>query len=426
MKSESRIRELTNDWCSGNLDAESKAELEELLRENPEHRRLFLEYRAMESALRPAASIPAAAPAPSRRGWQSYAITGLAACFVALLAGVLIFWPDRPESIATLTGNSGAVLWTGDGGEVSHDLATGEDIGGGTLETLAADAWAEIAFPDGTTLAVSGHSAITISEQDGQKIMRLREGSLSVEAAKQPAEAPILLMTPSAEATILGTQLNVSVDDFATLVVVNEGLVEVERLADGSIQKVPEQHQVVAALETGAEFMAVPRLKFVEVWKSNLPHDRRYGEWRPHSNGLPGAQQARPMLWREEPERPMLLHVASIDPSPNNRPPVQLTVGSSLRIEGRLNRSFEVIFGLTAWQAEGGFAGKYSAVAAIDVASNSDGRFQIELPIEKFERLKEVFSPSPLGRELADFWAVTITEDVGLEIISVELLKQPE
>ena len=422
-KMESRIRELTNDWCSGKLNAESKAELEELLRASPEHRRLFLEYRTTEAALRSAASIPLS-PAPSLRPrWQSYAITGLAACFAVLLASVLIFWPEQPEPIATLTGKSGAVLWTGDGGEVVHDLDTGDAIEGGTLETLAADAWVEVKFSDGTTLSVSGNSAITISEQEGQKIMRLREGSLSVDAVKQPAGLPMLLMTPSAEARVLGTQFNVSTDKSITRVNVNEGLVEVERLADGSVQKVPEKHQIVAALEGETPFEAVPRRDFVEIWKSNLPSDSRYGEWRPASGEIPGAQQARPLLWRENPEKPVLLHVASIDPSPKDSPPVRLTSGSRFRVQGSINRNHLLIFGLTIFHEGGGYAGKYSVAREVKADHDAGGRFDVELPIEEFRREKEVFPESLLGLELVDFWVITLRENVGHEVVSVELAK---
>ena len=423
MNTDDRIRELINKSCSGLLEESERSEFEETLRRSPDARRLYLEYRATESALRSTASVPIP-EIPSRRlSWQTYALYGLAAAFIALLACVFVFWPAASGSIATVTGKAGAVLWTGDGGEVRHHLDAGDRIGGGTLETLASDSWAEFEFLDGTTMTASGQSAITISDQDGQKIMRLREGTLSVDAAEQPAGAPMLLMTPSAEARVLGTQFNVSTDDITTRVIVNEGLVEVERLADGSVQRVPENHLIVAELDGQADFKAVPRLGLVETWNSNLPHDRRYGEWRPAADGLPGAQQARPMLWRENPEKPMLLHVASIDPSPKDSPPVRLASGSRFRIRGRLDEGSTVLFGLTTLHAKGGFAGKYITAVPVEPDHGSNSTFELELPIERFEREKEVFPASLPGLELADFWALTITENVGLEIIEVELLK---
>ena len=423
MNTDTRLRELINEWCSGNIDPESMEELDDLLNRSPENRQLFLEYRAAESALRSVAYDHEEAMPPNQTRWQTYAIGILATCVIVLLASAVVFWPSPSNTIATISGKSGAVLWTGDGGEVFHDLNAGDAIGGGTLETLASDSWAKITFPDGSNLAVSGHSAITISEQKDQKIMRLREGTISLHASKQPARSPMLLVTPSAEVRVLGTQLNVSADSFSTRVNVNEGLVEVERLADGSVQKVPERHLVVASLETNTEFSAVPRQNFVEIWKSNLPHDRRYGEWRPRSEELPGAQQARPLLWRENPERPLLLHVASIDPSPGDSPPVRLASRSRLRIQGRLHRPHKLIFGITAYKMGGGFTGKYSLSAMAEPNHEKAGQFEAVFPIEDFQREKKVFPPSLLGLELADFWALSISENVGLEIIEVELIK---
>ena len=423
MNKDDRIRELINKWCSGVADETERSEFEEILRRSPGARRLYLEYRATESALRSATSVPLRELPRPKHSLQTYLLSGLAAAFIALLACVFAFWPSPSESIATVTGKAGAILWTGDGGEVRHHLDAGDRIGGGTIETLASDSWAEIEFLDGTTMTISGHSAITISEQEGQKIMRLRQGALSVDAAEQPAGARMLLMTPSAEARVLGTQFNVSTDEIATRVIVNEGLVEVERLADGAVERVPENHLIVAELNRQADFKAVPRREFVETWKSNLPRDRRYGEWRAASGSLPGAQQARPMLLREDPEKPLLLHVASIDPSPGENPPVRLTADQRIRIRGRLNKDSTVVFGLTTLHARAGFAGKYVAYVPVTPVHSDNSIFEVEVPIEGFKREKEVFPESLLGLELADFWAVTIIENVGLELIEVELLK---
>ena len=129
------------------------------------------------------------------------------------------------------------------------------------------------------------------------------------------------------------------------------------------------------------------------------------------------------MLLREDPEKPLLLHVASVDPSPKDSPPVRLTSGSSFRVRGRLKAGHTVVFGLTTLHARGGFAGKYVSYVPVEPSHDANATFEVELPIEGFQREKEMFPESPLGLELADFWALTITNNVGLEIIEVELLK---
>ena len=130
-----------------------------------------------------------------------------------------------------------------------NSLNTGDLINGGTLETLAANSWAEIEFFDGSTIWVSGSALLTLSDGEQGKFIHLRRGDLSADVATQPAGKPLRLMTPSAEAEVLGTQFNITAGPDSTRVSVNEGLVSVERLADGSVQEVPANHLVVAALE---------------------------------------------------------------------------------------------------------------------------------------------------------------------------------
>lgn len=103
MNPDDRIRELINAWCSGHLDEESLLELEDRLRQSPDARRLFLEYRATESALRSASLIRELSPAPDRRRWKDRALAGLAVTVVALLGCFVLLWPSRSDTtIATV------------------------------------------------------------------------------------------------------------------------------------------------------------------------------------------------------------------------------------------------------------------------------------------------------------------------------------
>ena len=51
------------------------------------------------------------------------------------------------------------------------------------------------------------------------------------------------------------------------------------------------------------------------------------------------------------------------------------------------------------------------------------GRFEIDLPLEDFPRLKNRFPNSPLGHEIVYIWIQTLKEDAGLEIVHMELLQ---
>jgi len=262
---------------------------------------------------------------------------------------------------------------------------------------------------------------VTFSQDDRGKMIRLRRGDLSVDAAPQPEGKPLRLITPSAEAEVLGTQFNVTADSYSTRVSVNKGVVSVRRLADGSVQRVEADQQVVAALERASEFKATPRQRHIDTWVSQLPRDIRYGGFLPGEAAGAGVLQARPLMWRENPEKPVLLHVASVDPSGEHLPPVRLTDGANIRIRGKLKKKHWLVFGLTTLGPQGGFAGKFETYRELEVDAENGGEFEVVLPLESFKRQKECFPESAAGLELFDCWILTVEEDVGLEIISVAL-----
>ena len=177
-----------------------------------------------------------------------------------------------PRKSQTVTGLDGPIRWTGDGGQVIDALGCRKpDSRRERSRRSPRDSWAEIEFLDGTKVAASGRSAITLSDHDGRKTLHLREGNLSIDAVPQPASSPLRLITPSAEAEVLGTQFNVIADSFSTRLTVNEGLVRVKRLADGRVQEVPANHVVVAALEQRTDFLAVPRRNYAGNMEEQVP-----------------------------------------------------------------------------------------------------------------------------------------------------------
>jgi hypothetical protein len=93
-----------------------------------------------------------------------------------------------------------------------------------------------VRFPDGTRLELGSDSAlreITVRE-GGAKAAFLERGRLAARVARQPAGRPMLLVTPHAEARVLGTRLILSVEPEATRLEVKEGRVGLKRLSDGA------------------------------------------------------------------------------------------------------------------------------------------------------------------------------------------------
>ncbi len=176
--------------------------------------------------------------------------------------------PSVDLPIARISGLSGPLQWTGDGGRVTYDLSAGAELSGGTIEGLASGSWFELEFNDGSTATISGNSMLTFSDH-GQKVLHLKQGNLSSNVKPQPPGKPMLIYTRSAMLEVLGTQFEVEAERAATTLNVSEGKVRVKRFSDGSTVDVPARHRVVAAADR--DMLPKPVPHSVSQWKSELP-----------------------------------------------------------------------------------------------------------------------------------------------------------
>lgn len=430
--------ELLQRYFLGTITEDEMAELDRRLQDDGDLRGRFAAAARLDTNLREAASSsahesqePKVASLQARR----HVLIGLASAAVLLL-GAVLFMQFRPAPVLEESGGTaatilriaelnGGVTWIADGSQVEEHPVVGAELTGGTLEVSSLDSSAEVIFGDGSSIWISGPAVVTFSDGDAGKLIRLREGDLSLDVSPQPPGRPMRVSTSSAEAVVLGTQFNLSANSSSTSLAVNEGRVRVTRLADGSVQEVEADHQVVAALEGESKFVARPRGEHVRIWKSELPRDARQGKWSPGAGTGPGTLRAVAHLFRGDHGDeidPILLHTAVVGPSIGAIPPVLLTEGARFRIHGRLKRSFRVSFGFGTHHARGGFSGKFDTQREIDVAQDGAGRFELELSLGEFSRLRSRFPESPVGHELVWFWIQTPKKNVGLEVFSVELI----
>ena len=432
-----RFDELCQSYLLGTISGEEMEELDQRLKDDEGSRAKFTAAARLDTNLRDAASSfegkdeAKSSIIPATQKWRF----GLGMVAALVMAAILTsqfyrgsFSEESPgaiEEIARVADFNGAVTWIADGEQIEGYLEVGNDLSGGTLEVSSLDSWAELVFRDGSSVWVSGPAVVTISEGDGGKMIRLREGDLSLDVSPQPEGKPMRVITPSAEAVVLGTQFNVSASSSWTSLTVNEGKVQVTRLADGSVQEVEADHRVVAALEHENPFQASPRGNSVRIWKSEFPRDIRQGSLRFEAEGSPAALRAETHLFRGdhgEKIDPILLHSAVVGPAAGKMQPVLLSKGARFRIHGRLDQSFQVSFGFGTHHARGGLSGKFSTERRIQIEPDTDGSFEVELALDDFERVRSRFVASPVGHELGWFWVQTAKKDVGLSIYNVELL----
>ena len=85
-----------------------------------------------------------------------------------------------------------------------------------------------------------------------------------------------------------------------------------------------------------------------------------------------------------------------------------------------------LLIGLTTQHLKGGFAGKHHAYRNAENVSQEGGDFELEIPVEEFTPEEPEHPKSAVGLGLYDWWCLTINEDAGLSVLSVELLAPDE
>ena len=228
------------------------------------------------------------------------------------------------------------------------------------------------------------------------------------------------VFTPSAEAEVLGTQFNVLANAYSTRLNVNEGLVRVKRLSDGSTEQVRPDHEITASLEAETDFVAKRREQSGIAWQSDLGRGHLVGVGALTAHGTVRAQTH---LWRgdaklgEKLEKPILLHTITFHPSTERQPRIKIQDGQRFVLKGRTTQDGQVHVGFSANEWNGGLYGKYATSRKVTAPE-----FEIEIPLSGMNRTKSVFAEHPEGQELIHIWIHSVRREIGLEIESVELL----
>jgi len=438
------LLELIEQVLAGNASDEQMRQLDARLLASAEDRKFYLHRLNLHSALRrrfahdteeePATPLEPAggeqgvagtqSRAPARRTRWPWAVA--AAAVVLLIATVYLQQPTAERPIAKITGLSGSLQWTGDGGRVLDELKVGTELPGGTVEGMTPGSWFELEFNDGSTVALSGNATLTFSDR-GQKALHLKDGNLSGNVKPQPAGKPMLIYTRSAMLEVLGTDFEVEAELAATTLNVSKGTVRVKRFSDGSTVDVPAKHRVIAAADREMRPLPVP--ESVGSWQSqlHLGPGGAQGKWSLRT----GAREAKLEAVPYTTPRGATIYTAGFGVSYGDRPPVILQGDSRLRVRGRIASPHPVYFGVTVQHAGGEFAGRFQTIRP--TAEFSAGQeFEVALELRDFRldpslnEMKDKLSNVPFGLIVDSIWCHTLNTQAGLEIIEVELIPPTE
>ena len=451
-------------YADGAISSDDLATLEELVRTDPRVREQFLETLNVRAALeeiafdeaafasqRPTVSRPVQdrvrQPVRGRAVRIAVQLIGVAAVVIATIVAAYLLGLGQEPNVVTITALNGEARWTGNGGRITHTLATGQRLPGGTLELLSADSWVEFKFQDGSTANLSALSTVTVSGRK-QKQLRLQRGHLCATVRPQPEGFPLLVHTQAARLEASETQCNVDAAEEMTTLTVNRGRVRLQRSSGGRVIHVPALHQIVASMDGSLQLEAAPQQEPVFRWTSNLKTDVVFGKWAPNlwhtGKRLKEAVADGTMTKKEAIQAYKAAATLDDDghgsvwtkPSPygslillsvsRSAERVRLRSDTVFRIEGRLYGPAQVEFGIGTDFPQGGFAGKYRVAMKPEQIHGKAGEFSVDVSLHEVQRIQPQFPDTPVGQELAHWWCIARNEESSvakLEITNVQLLE---
>jgi ferric-dicitrate binding protein FerR (iron transport regulator) len=356
---------------------------------------------------------------PMTTGW---ALLAASVALLALATTMFFSQPAGAPKIATITGLSGPLLWTGDGGRVVQDLNVGLGLVGGTIEGMTPDAWFELEFNDGSTVTISGNSMLTFSD-DGQKNLRLKEGAFSANVTPQPKGKPMLIRTRSALFEVVGTRFSIDAGPAASTLTVNEGMVLATRLSDGVSVETTSKLKVVVSADQALTPTPVP--DSVHSWMSQLQRGPKWtrGEWVKGE----GDQDAQLKTIPYTTESGKTIYTASFRVSSGDNPPVVLSPDSRIRVRGAMTSLHPLYVGVTLRDSAGDFGGRFQIIQPPDEFAGGHG-FEIVLQLSDYRldpSLKHIQDKLPndlFGLTVNSIWCHTLDKQAGLTVTSIEIL----
>lgn len=340
----------------------------------------------------------------------------LAASIAVLAASAWLFFTSKPDAVLTLVESTGTVAWSD--GTV---IASGETLPAGTLETVGEASSALLRFDDGSLITLHGDAELSFASEH-QKVLSLTRGTLSAEVRPQPAGRPMLIRTPSAVAEVVGTAFDLSARSEDTLLKVDEGLVKLKRLADGSEIDVPANRSAVASLDTGAALDTASTPEPLTAWRFDFTTQTPPRDWRGYSKN--GTMHASPYVAKKMPDGRIVTHYGISIRTAMLEQPVRLvaTERSVIRYRLRCEQAYTLQLMLLTHKTNGEFGGNFlTLLDESELRPAADGWCEIEVPLTRFSAISKKHA-SHSGNILTSVLIFSASADTRLAVSNFELL----
>lgn len=214
-----------------------------------------------------------------------------AAAGLLLAVGLFLVVPSGGSSSATVIGDRGSIERAGQTlrlGSQPHAVADGD--------VLVADGSALLLrFSDGTEVELSSGARMSVrsGSLSGAKHLELERGALLARVAKQKSDESLLVATPQAHATVLGTTFRVRIESVGTRLTVEEGRIAFARSSGGERLEVVGGRSAIANIDGSLALIEpvkppVVRVKPVWVPEPFSPTGGRpFGDDSPYNQVIP-------------------------------------------------------------------------------------------------------------------------------------------
>ncbi len=433
-------QELVIRYLDGRLSAEESAQLGQFLAQDAAARELLMESAELAVMVadleRTATARESWSHGPAdpwtersesaRRDFTRFWQWSLAACAAALGAiSYLALANQAKPPIAEVREVTGVTHYFCSTGRTEAVLQRGMSlVAGDLIESRSCDAWITLEVTRGATLTIAGHSAIRVQHSDASELrFELMEGSLWFSPTPRSLGPRVIVSTPVFDVQFHDSMLNIQTSSSESIVRVGQGSAEVTRKLDATTVETKAGFQTYVSLGDKGKLLAVPQPVPVSQWTSQQMKGTEVllGNWLPATDNERTRLGAAPLLWPVPEHEPVMLYAIAIAAWRCSEQPVLLHADSKLRFRGRTQRPQTVRLGFSVQKMHSVFAGKFEIDVPASSLVQSGEYWEVEFPLSDFRPLHPHLASSPEGLELTDVYALTIADDAGLEITSIEL-----
>lgn len=441
----SELERLLNASVDGALTGADESALQALLRDNLIARRRYLQFMQLHAELHWDHGADASLlVAPEHRslgssrmdrnatqrvgGWLSLAVAiGAVAAGWLMTVGWFIFdggGQQRSQTapmIATLEMIQGTVSFRDAGGAAIALDRRGQDLTAGTLLVEGETSAVQWRFLDGTLITTSGDAEVRFDD-DGQKMIRARQGMLTAEVQPQLTGAPLIVETPTARVEVLGTVFTLAADPDTTRISVAEGRVRLKRLVDGETVEISQQQSCVASLYARSDLSPEVPVEPQIGWQHHFtepPPARWKGIWQAPEGKLPARVRAVACFVgrKHEADDTPIVHYGISARRVEEMNLGALPTDGVLRVRFRTERPAKLHIMLGLNRADGGFGGNFEVKLPRDAGTpQPDGWRELVVPLADFQPVVPRKPDMPSSARPYLILITTYGDDAGLEV----------